>query len=157
MGGDWVPLSLKEGETLSAGLSGSMSYCTPVSVSSLMEIRGVLAFIPAPFPLFLSLNVFQNRGFHPEAFTRPFHHGRHALGTDPGFLLHQNRSSNTLHSSIPRPSWLTLPEQTISTFPPKPRARLSGDNESFVRHGGQSCPGWSLGMSARWPPLPWRG
>lgn len=140
MGGDWVPLSLKEGETL--------AECWAFRAHELLH-TGICQF---PFPLFLSLNVFQNRGFHPEAFTRPFHHGRHTLGTDPGFLLHQNRSSNTLHSSIPRPSWLTLPGQTISTFPPKPRARLSGDNESFVRHGGQSCPGWSLGTSTRWPP-----
>lgn len=133
-----------------------MSYCTPVSVS--VETRG-LGFHPCPISSFLSLNLFQNRVFHPkEAFTRPFHQGHHALGTDPGFLLYWDSSSNTLHSSdIHRPSWLALPGQTISAFPHKPRAQLSGDNESFVRLGGQSCPGWSLGISARWPPLPWLG
>lgn len=133
-----------------------MSYCTPVSVS--VETRG-LGFHPCPISSFLSLNLFQNRVFHPkEAFTRPFHQGHHALGTDPGFLLYRDSSSNTLHSSdIHRPSWLALPGQTISAFPHKPRAQLSGDNEPFVRLGGQSSPGWSLGISARWPPLPWLG
>lgn len=75
-----------------------------------METRG-LGFHSLPFPLFLSPNLFQNRGFHTDASTLPIYQGPPRLDTNPGFLLRQDWSSNIpLQQDYPR----TLPTDSAN-------------------------------------------
>lgn len=125
--GDWVPgsLSLKGEESLAASRAfRPVSYHTPAARHLSGPLWKFLAFILSHFLssyLLISFKTEVSTLKPPRFQFTP--RSRLWLSSSSGLTGAQTSPYSRI---IPRPSPLPLPTHTISTFPPQPRARLSG-------------------------------
>lgn len=144
-----LSLSVKEGETLAECWAFQASELPHTGYpASLMETE-VLAFILTHF-----LSSYLLISFKTEASTLNSPGASLPLKPTLAFFFIRTKHPFTAGVSPDPPHGLC--QHTHSPpFLPSPEPGCLGDNEPLVRPGGQLCPGWSLGTSARWPPLPW--